>query len=183
MSEKREYEDYEELGRNIREAYQSLHDIDLHKANETLRAAVAKAASMWDDEDPQMLVAVSRLRSLQHLEPQPYIERPELRSPEDTASTARKRLNDLRYAFHKAFLTDVGRHQAFLAKVKVLRIPIAYIYSRFSRRRKTRRCSYVALQRTQAGAVRLRLFSCLYVSEKERCQKFGFREEFFSAAR
>jgi hypothetical protein len=33
MLKKREYEDYEELGRNIREAYQSLHDIDLHKAN------------------------------------------------------------------------------------------------------------------------------------------------------
>jgi hypothetical protein len=131
MSEKREYEDYEELGRNIREAYQSLHDIDLHKANETLRAAVTKAASMWGDKDPQMMVAVSSLRSLQQLELQPYIERPELRSPEDTATTARKRLNDLRYAFHKAFLTDVGRHQAFLAKVKVLRIPIAYIYSPF----------------------------------------------------
>jgi hypothetical protein len=48
--EKREYEDYEELGREFREAYQSLHDIDLQKANETLRAAVAKAASMWGDE-------------------------------------------------------------------------------------------------------------------------------------
>jgi hypothetical protein len=33
--------------------------------------------------------------------------------------------------FHTAFLTDVGRHQAFLVKVKVLRIPIAYIYSPF----------------------------------------------------
>ena len=89
MLEKREYEYYEELGRDIREAYQSLHDIDLHKANETLRAAVAKAASMWGDEDPQMTVAVSRLRSLQQLKLQPYIERPGLRSPEDTASTAR----------------------------------------------------------------------------------------------
>ena len=81
MSEKREYEDYEELGRNIREAYQSLHDIDLHKANETLRAAVAKAASMWGDEDPQMTVAVSSLRSLQQLELQPYIEWPDLEGP------------------------------------------------------------------------------------------------------
>jgi hypothetical protein len=129
--EKREYEDYEELGRDIRETYRSLHDIDLQKANETLRAAVAKAASMWGDEDPQLMVAVSSLRNLQQLELQPYIERPDLRSPEDTATTTRKRLNDLRYEFHKAFLEDVGRHQAFLAKVKVLRIPIAYIYSPF----------------------------------------------------
>ena len=142
MLEKRVYEDYEELGRNIREAYQSLHDIDLHKANETLRAAVTKAASMWGDEDPQMMVAVSRLlHSLQQLELQPYIECPELRSPEDTATTARKRLNELRYAFHKAFLTDVGKHQAFLAKVKVLRIPMLISIPRFSPRRKTRRCS------------------------------------------
>ena len=131
MLEKREYEDYEELGRNIRETYQSLHNIDLRKANETLGAAVAKAASMWGDEDPQMMVAVSSLRTLQQLELQPYIERSALRSPEDTATTTRKRLNDLRYAFHKAFLTDVWRHQAFLTKVKVLRIPIAYIYSPF----------------------------------------------------
>ena len=131
MSEKREYEDYEELGRDIRETYRSLHDIDLHKANETLRAAVAKAASMWDDEDPRMVVAVSSLRNLQQLELQPYIERTDLRSPEDTATTARKRLNDLRYEFHRAFLMDVGRHQAFLAKVKVTRTSITYIYSPF----------------------------------------------------
>lgn len=59
MLEKREYEDYEELGRDIRDTHRSLHDIDLHKANEALRAAVAKAASMWGDEDSQMVIAVS----------------------------------------------------------------------------------------------------------------------------
>jgi hypothetical protein len=117
--------------RDIRKTYRALHDIDLHKANERLRAVIAKAASMYSDENSQMMVAVSNLRNLQQLELQPYIECPDLRSPEDNATTVRKRLNDLRYEFHKAFLTDIGSHQALLTMVKVMRLPIAYIHSPF----------------------------------------------------
>jgi hypothetical protein len=129
--EKREYEDYERLGQEIQKAYQALYDIDLRKANEALKAAVATSTSMWGDEDPQIRVAVRSLRNLQRIELHPYIERLDLRSAGDIAYVARKQLSDLRYKFHEAFLRDIWTHQAFLAKVKLTRIPIAYVYSPF----------------------------------------------------
>src|SRR5215213_9257730 len=110
MLENRRYEDYEELGRYIKEtlnALQPLEGPDLHRAEVALKEVADKAFAMWGDE-PTMQTTLTDLRNLHEVVLGPRVEQSEPAAPMDTAYLVDELLWNLRGRFQEAFEREGG---------------------------------------------------------------------------
>ena len=117
MRKIRSYGDYEELSRHILETYGSVYEADVYSANEALKRAVEKAATMWD-EASEMQRYVAELRDLQELYLHPWVEKERAWLPQDTDYVAKTMLDTACLKFREAFLKDVSTNEAFLVNDK-----------------------------------------------------------------
>lgn len=117
MRKIRSYGDYEELSKHILEAYRSVYEADVYSANEALKRAVEKAATMWDEASETQRY-VTELRDLQELYLQPWVEKERAWSPPDSDYVAKLMLDTACRKFREALLRDVSTHGAFLGNDK-----------------------------------------------------------------
>jgi hypothetical protein len=117
----RSYGDYEELSKHILETYWSVYEADVYSANEALKRAVEKAATMWD-EASEMQRYVTELRDLQELYLDPWVEKERAWLPRDTDYVATTMLDTACRKFREALLKDVSTNEAFLVDDKHTKI-------------------------------------------------------------
>ena len=113
MRKIRSYGDYEELSKHILETYRSIYEADVYSANEALKRAVEKAATMWD-EASEMQRYVTELRDLQELYLHSWVEKERAWLPQDTDYVAKTMLDTACRKFREALLKDVSTNEAFL---------------------------------------------------------------------
>ena len=101
-------EDYEELDRLLVEADRSLEDEDLRAANETLKRAGVKAASMWGEVGQPALPGHTRKMVGLLWEVQGDLNRPGRNSPD----SLRKDLRELRSRFELEARRDAKKTTA-----------------------------------------------------------------------
>jgi hypothetical protein len=106
--ERRGREDYEELDRLLMEADRSLEDEDLRGANEALKRAGVKAASMWGEVGQPTLPGHTRKLVGLLWEVQEDLSRPGRNSPD----SLQKDLRELRSRFELEARRDAKRTTA-----------------------------------------------------------------------
>jgi len=98
-------DDYEELDRLLEETDRSLGDEDLRGANEALKKAGVKAASMWGEIGQPVLPGHTRRLVGLIWAVQQDFSRPERNSPDDL----RKHLGELRSRFQLEARREAGK--------------------------------------------------------------------------